>query len=491
MAVRIFKKGHVPLLLALAASTLAFTLPASIHAAEPPPPLAAYGDLPAVEQMAMSPIGAGLAVVARAKGERRVLVFDGQKQLRASLPLGEAKVRDLRWTDEGHVCVIMSATNVLSIDYNVDKAELSYAAIIPLDGGKTKFVFGNSPAMAHAIFGDYGVRTVTGKSLAYFGGIALTPTADRFRFEFLGGRAGLYSIDVATMDVHRLANPPGEGHNRDWVLDGQGNVTAILELYRDPGTWTVTAGNGAELARGTERNGHIELVGLGRDGASAVLSKRDTSDGEIHWYEVPLSGGPMAEVLKDILVERVFIDPTNGRMIGYLPENGDNAGVPVLFDPERQERLRKVYRAFPNRVIRIEAFTPDLGHVLVRTSGNADPGSWFVIDVVNRKADPVGDERPAIASGQVGAISTVTYHAADGLEVSGILTLPPGRDPHMLPVVLLPHGGPDMHNVAAFDGGRRRWLRAAMRCSSPISAVRPIATMHSSVPATGSGAARY
>jgi dipeptidyl aminopeptidase/acylaminoacyl peptidase len=45
----------------------------------------------------------------------------------------------------------------------------------------------------------------------------------------------------------------------------------------------------------------------------------------------------------------------------------------------------------------------------------------------------------------------VSYKAADGLAMDGVLTLPPGRDPKGLPVVVLPHGGPSADNRVEFD----------------------------------------
>jgi dipeptidyl aminopeptidase/acylaminoacyl peptidase len=51
----------------------------------------------------------------------------------------------------------------------------------------------------------------------------------------------------------------------------------------------------------------------------------------------------------------------------------------------------------------------------------------------------------------VGPTSIVVYKAADGLEIHGVLTLPPGRDPKVLPLVVLPHGGPQDHDVLGFD----------------------------------------
>jgi dipeptidyl aminopeptidase/acylaminoacyl peptidase len=51
----------------------------------------------------------------------------------------------------------------------------------------------------------------------------------------------------------------------------------------------------------------------------------------------------------------------------------------------------------------------------------------------------------------VGPSRIVVYKAADGLEIHGVLTLPPGRSPKDLPLVVIPHGGPQSHDSLGFD----------------------------------------
>jgi dipeptidyl aminopeptidase/acylaminoacyl peptidase len=45
----------------------------------------------------------------------------------------------------------------------------------------------------------------------------------------------------------------------------------------------------------------------------------------------------------------------------------------------------------------------------------------------------------------------VEWLATDGLGLSGVLTLPPGRAPKGLPLVVLPHGGPEARDYLRFD----------------------------------------
>lgn len=97
-------------------------------------------------------------------------------------------------------------------------------------------------------------------------------------------------------------------------------------------------------------------------------------------------------------------------------------------DPAHQSALTRIFRAFSGREAHLVDWTPDFSKVVVRTTGNKDSGTWFLVDVPNRRADPIGDERPKIAPEQVGPISLVNYTAQDGLEMDGVLTLPPGRE---------------------------------------------------------------
>lgn len=94
--------------------------------------------------------------------------------------------------------------------------------------------------------------------------------------------------------------------------------------------------------------------------------------------------------------------------------------------------------------------------MLVRTSGNGDSGTWYIVDIRELAAKAFGVERPSIGPDQVGPISVFSYTAGDGLEMDGILTLPPGREAKDLPVVIYPHGGP-----AGQDDPEFAWLAQA------------------------------
>ena len=74
-------------------------------------PLEAYGKLPSVESMAISPDGVRLAMVTT-DGEKRTISVQNlaQHKVERVLAAGDAKLRGLMWADPDHLVVLRSTT---------------------------------------------------------------------------------------------------------------------------------------------------------------------------------------------------------------------------------------------------------------------------------------------------------------------------------------------------------------------------------------------
>ncbi|MGC6330325.1 alpha/beta hydrolase family protein [Rhizorhabdus sp. FW153] len=417
--------------------------------AEVPPALAVYGDLPGIEAMSISPSGTGIAIAGRVGDERKLVVLGAQREVLAAAPLNDTKLRDIRWAGEDMVMAITSAAEDLDPEYTVAKTEIFGAIIVSTEGKPPQLVFGRNPAIIHAIFGQRGIRRIGGDWLGYFGGIELKSSLNRGRFTFDHGRPALFAVDLKSNSPRRIARAASADHRADWLIDDKGEVAATLDIGHINRRWTIVNATGEAVATGTNPTGDVRLISFNRDGSGVIYASESEADGNTHWYEAPLSGGMIREVFADVSIDRSFVDPTNGRMLGYMA-NGPEA-KPVLFDPAQQEIVAKVYRAFPGVKVRIVEWTPSFSHFLVETSGNGDSGTWYVVDVAQRRAELAGENYPLIRPEAVGAISSVAYRASDGLALDGILTLPPGREAKNLPVVMLPHGGPHARDDAVFD----------------------------------------
>ena len=79
---------------------------------------------------------------------------------------------------------------------------------------------------------------------------------------------------------------------------------------------------------------------------------------------------------------------------------------------------------------------------LVAASKDTDPGSVYVFERENRELRLLYRSRPELDPGHLAEMQAIRYTARDGLEIPAYLTLPQGREPKNLPVVVNPHGGP-------------------------------------------------
>ena len=75
-----------------------------------PPPLEAYGRLPTVTSLSLSPSGERLASVGDVNGKRVVLVRTLTGTVLFASPVGNEKVRSIDWVDDDHVLVTVSGT---------------------------------------------------------------------------------------------------------------------------------------------------------------------------------------------------------------------------------------------------------------------------------------------------------------------------------------------------------------------------------------------
>ena len=108
-------------------------------------------------------------------------------------------------------------------------------------------------------------------------------------------------------------------------------------------------------------------------------------------------------------------------------------------------------KAFPGLNVWLESADDGFDHLVVKTEGEGDSGTYWLVDIAAGRADPLGYVYPDVPAKAVGNVKMVDYKAADGLQLHGILTLPAGRAPKALPVIVLPHGGPHARDYLGFD----------------------------------------
>jgi dipeptidyl aminopeptidase/acylaminoacyl peptidase len=125
--------------------------------------------------------------------------------------------------------------------------------------------------------------------------------------------------------------------------------------------------------------------------------------------------------------------------------------VPTMFSPLFDARVQGARKAFPGYRVRLMSWSADFNRMIVFTDGGDDSGTYWIVDIAKKSANILGGVYPSVGPTDVGPVRMIDYKAADGLALRGVLTLPPGRAPKNLPLVVMPHGGPWARDYPEFD----------------------------------------
>lgn len=111
----------------------------------------------------------------------------------------------------------------------------------------------------------------------------------------------------------------------------------------------------------------------------------------------------------------------------------------VWFDPAWAAVQQAVDRVLPHRINRLSGNPKD--KVLVRSTADIDPGSWYLVDMHDNTVTFVASVKPTVAVEEQRPMQVIQYKASDGLTIPAFLTLPVG-DGKPAPTIVLIHGGP-------------------------------------------------
>jgi dipeptidyl aminopeptidase/acylaminoacyl peptidase len=148
-------------------------------------------------------------------------------------------------------------------------------------------------------------------------------------------------------------------------------------------------------------------------------------------------------------ITAAFPDPQTGAIVGvYVSGNRNEV---KWFDAAAQQRYDVLKRTFKGREVSLESWTADGSKTLALVQAGDFPPTYFLVDFTTHKADIAGEEYPALSGVELGAMRTISYPARDGTPIPAYLTMPPGHAEGPLPLVVMPHGGPESRDYPRFD----------------------------------------
>jgi dipeptidyl aminopeptidase/acylaminoacyl peptidase len=407
------------------------------------PPLSVYGRLPNIEQVEISPDGTKLAV-AITDGEKRMLVIreaaEGGKLITA-MNFADSKLRGVQWAGMEHVLITTSSTADV-VGLSGPKREYLMAFDFNLVTKKQRLLLNNQDATMNVVLASPVVRFIDGVPFAFVQGI---------HFATNYGQNTLYKINLKTGVTRRLEG--GSDETDEWLVATDGQPMAQSLYDQKQGEWSlkVKSERGWTTAeRAVSKMGSRGLSGLGRDGRSVLVWLDDENDEDKTYLREYALDGSHVTVPGSEKFDSLIHAPDGSSLVGAFSLVGDERRY-TFFDAKLQASWNAVIKAFPGEQVSLASWSDDKRRLIVQVDSPTLGPAYALVDLNTKSAQLLGDTYLGLTPEGVSEMRPIKYKAADGLEITGYLTLPRGKDPKNLPLVVLPHGGPQGRDTLGFD----------------------------------------
>lgn len=269
--------------------------------------------------------------------------------------------------------------------------------------------------------------------------------------------------DYFYMDIrtHRLKLKAKAGSRiGDFTLDANGDIRVGTEF--DPGSRKIilyVRDKGSDEWRRTASWPALDdawsISPIGSDPLDIdklfVLSNQGHNTTGV--YLMDLKSGELVEEIyrrEDVDVRGGWFssDPNKpGHIAGFVYYEEGERKV-AWIDPEEQALFEGLQAALPGKEIQILNRSMDGTRMVIYSVSGKDPGTYYLLK--DGALQALGSQNPLLKPEDLGNVSFVSWTARDGQSIPGYLTTPP-RGEAPFPLIVLPHGGPEVWEHQNFD----------------------------------------
>jgi dipeptidyl aminopeptidase/acylaminoacyl peptidase len=436
----------------------------AIQAGAAPPPVEAYGRLPAIGDAALSPDGKRLALEVSGEFKAsepdreinfiRILNIDTGAVEHTLAPPPRHKLRGVGWADDKRPYYFISTT--------VDAADTLPSSVpVMFRGGRMEFwrtsVFSLDTKTVTVLMDSKDFRRNAGltnlvvpiEGESGFGRMIAAGGLGEINYE---PRLAVFKVNLDDGSAKPLT--AGSALTRGYMLDERGDIVARVDINDRSNRWQLfTYEDGKDrmiLEDVSELGQPLRLFGLLQDGRIAAVDPHEEGQRDLllaidrkTGAKEPLhqTGGSDVGTINDPWFRRVV----GIQWVEDLPKQ-------KFFDEQLQAISTAVQASFTDGYAIVVSWARDRSRVLVFAEKANDAGAWYIYEPDTKKLRSVGKRYPALSTPEsLGDRQSIRFKARDGTSVPAYLTLPVGVEPKKLPTVLLVHGGPHARDTFMFD----------------------------------------
>ncbi len=444
---------------ALAQATVAGKLPGDV-----PPgvatPVEHFAALPMLSQVKLSPDGQKLAYLMSRGGNTylvtRAVAGNGATKALLSTDNKEYYFKWIRWANNDRIVVSLRFASRRDFVGTTETRLLSIKA----EGGDVVSLV-HAERVSGSIGGATVVRQIQDRVIDWL-------PADGQHLLLELAEPGTATPAVFKVNVNtgrRIIVKAPERHVEHWVTDVQGRLRAAVR--RDEGTSEVRVASvdGKEWRTlWTYRRGEpsVSPMGFGLDPNELYI--RADHEGRRAVFSVRLDDPALKRTLRFALPNAdayggLLRSPATGEVIGLRrsAEGGEEGGQAraELWGAAWRAQMQAVDAGLPQRDNFLLDISRDEQQYLIYSESSRQPGEYYLGDRKTGELSRLGGTYPDLDVARLAGKHRLSIQSRDGLQLDSYLTLPKGRTVGdggpPLPMVLLPHGGPQSFDDAGFD----------------------------------------
>jgi dipeptidyl aminopeptidase/acylaminoacyl peptidase len=414
--------------------------------------LETYAANPAIGRPKISPDGQRIAAPIWKNGEDSVLIYEidaapGAKPIVIPAP-EDVEVDWVEWANSNRLLIGLAKHDTARYRGTTYDTSISRVVAIDRDGKNLVVLFGNSRRFRS----NYNLSNIVHRLPGDPNSVLMGASKD--------DRYNLYKVNVVDGKAELVER--GTTATYQWLTDLNGVPRARweyrprrdrIELWLREGD-TVDWDKVAEY--GERELPDINIIGFGDDPRIALVASRQSSD-RYGIYEYDMVARKLGKLVfqhdkVDVgdPVGGPIYDPLTTRLLGVYYV--DDVWERRYFDQNLsriQDRLDATF--LDSAIIRFHSWSIDGTRLVFFTEGPKDPGSYYLYDAKRDHASLIGKRYPGIPTAELGDMLIVKYKSRDGTKLPGYLTMPPGKGDKNLPMIVMPHGGPEARDYVQYD----------------------------------------
>jgi len=273
----------------------------------------------------------------------------------------------------------------------------------------------------------------------------------------LDGRS-LFQVDVTTGsgEVVESARPTVI----NWWLDLDGTpvvevrlVNSSIRFYRHEGSNAWKQFYSVRLRDLDDLPEYEPLGPSDQPGKYYVLARPEGAQRRgVYLYDLTSEqfGAPIAEnPTYDVFAAEISRDGKRVQYYCYLA----HVRVCEASDPKLSAHMKALREFFDDSAnVYVTDSSQDSRTLLLYVEGPSDESAWYEYRLSTASIQRLGVVQEVLAKKRLPTAAVIDYEARDGMRLTGYLTRPPGAEAAThLPLVVMPHGGPEIRDHLTFD----------------------------------------